>query len=64
MSGPALSYERVDIRYGRRCSILISPERRAEFPIDLEIRRQAVSLSGLIRSDGPLKDIDCTRLKA
>ena len=40
MSGPALSYERVEIRYGRHRSILISPERRAEFPIDLENRRK------------------------
>ena len=40
MSDPALSYERVKIRYGRRRSILISPERRAEFPIDLENRRK------------------------
>ena len=40
MSGPALSLDRVQIRYGRFRSILISPDQRDQFLVDLENRRK------------------------
>ena len=39
LSGPALSYDRVQIRFGRFRSVLISPERRDQFLVELENRR-------------------------
>ena len=39
LSGPALSLDRVQIRYGRLRSVLISPEHRERFLVDLETRR-------------------------
>lgn len=43
LSGPAMSLDRVEIRYSRYGSVLISPERREQFLVDLENRRRRLA---------------------